>query len=542
MSQVQQVVKWCTDDGMYVIINEHWDNGWFEDNGFNKYDSNLNTKLQNMWAQVAASFNGYDSRVLFACANEPNAGTAAQTTVLFQYYQNFVDTVRSKGGNDSTRWLLVQGPQTNIDKTCNYVTSMPLDPSKHIMIEVHLYDPFQFTQLTSDASWGKMFYFSGKGYHSATLPSRNATWGEEAYVDSEMAKMKKQFKDAGYPVLIGEYRATPKPAEADLTGANITLNYDSCTYWNKYVYDAANSNGLYSTVWDIPGQLFNWTTGAVVDQTMLDACLGKSCVPPPASAPTFTATASVSLKTIAHRATGAIAASLKDTGGAASNLITDIEVYTSAGTKVAEKTFAGQNFASGGAETYNWSWAAPAAAGLYTVSLSVFNSTWSARYYHDSNAATIIVGSGRLAQYGFESGVQSWTSSGGMIYALESSTAHAFAGSRSLAVGINSTASGSQQVYVTAPPIPAGKTVIFHVWIPSGSAISAVQPFVQQGTAGKWAWTGNYQAIGSLKTNAWNTLTVTVPSNAVTPLGSLGVQFGTSGAWTGTCYVDSVGW
>jgi len=48
--------------------------------------------------------------------------------------------------------------------------------------------------------------------------------------------------------------------------------------------------------------------------------------------------------------------------------------------------------------------------------------------------------------------------------------------------------------------------------------------------------------VGSLKTNAWNTLTVTVPSNAVTPLNSLGVQFSTNGAWTGTCYVDSISW
>ena len=68
----------------------------------------------------------------------------------------------------------------------------------------------------------------------------------------------------------------------------------------------------------------------------------------------------------------------------------------------------------------------------------------------------------------------------------------------------------------------------FHIWLPSGSKISSVQPYVQQGAAGNWTWTGNWQPISfsaSLTVGAWNTLTVTVPSNAITPLSQLGVQF-----------------
>ena len=285
ISQVQQTVNWCTAKGLYVIINDHWDNGWLDAGGYASYNPTLNSKMQYMWTQVATAFNGYDSHVLFAGANEPAASTAAQTGVLFQYYQTFVNAVRATGGNNATRWLIVQGPETNIDNTCSWVTtaSMPTDSAHHLMIEVHLYDPFQFTQLTADASWGNMFYFWGSAYHSTTLPSRNATWGEESYVESEFSKMQTQFKNAGYPVLVGEYEASPKPSESDLTGANITLNYDSCTYWNKYVHDSANNHGLFCTVWNISGQVFNWTTGAVTDQTMLNAFLGKSAVPPPGS-------------------------------------------------------------------------------------------------------------------------------------------------------------------------------------------------------------------------------------------------------------------
>ncbi len=82
----------------------------------------------------------------------------------------------------------------------------------------------------------------------------------------------------------------------------------------------------------------------------------------------------------------------------------------------------------------------------------------------------------------------------------------------------------------------------FHVWIPSGAAVSAIQPYVLQDATGNWTWTGNWQAIGSLHTGAWNTLTVTVPSNAVIPLAQLGVAITTDATWTGTLYIDSVSW
>jgi aryl-phospho-beta-D-glucosidase BglC (GH1 family) len=546
MSQVTQVVNWCTAKGLYVIINDHWDGGWFEDNGFAAYDSTLNSKLQNIWTQVANNFKNYDSHVLFACANEPNANTQAGTGVLFQYYQNWVNMVRATGGNNSTRWLIVQGPSVSIDDSSQWVT-MPTDPAKHMMIEVHYYDPFQFTQLTSDASWGAMFYFWGSGYHVTSGPTnRNATWGEESTIDTEFAKMQTTFVNKGVPVLLGEYRASPKPTESDLTGQYVTQNYNSCTYWNYYVHNKAVADGLYATAWDIPQQMFDWTTGNVLDQNMINAVQGNSFVAPVAglggAAPAFTATASASPSTIAPGATGTINTSVTDTGGATSNLVVDIEVYNSAGTKVAQQTYSGQNFTGGGTNTYNWSWTAPTTTGTYTVSVGVFNSTWSTTYYWGSNAATTTVANSDSAQYNFETGTQSWTSTGGMICGLSSSTTQAVAGTHALAVAINSTGSGSQQVYISAPSTAAGKTITFHVWIPSGSAISSIQPYVQQGSAGSYAWTGNWQAIGSLQTNAWNTLTVTVPSNAATPLNSLGVQFSSSGAWTGTCYIDSVSW
>lgn len=149
---------------------------------------------------------------------------------------------------------------------------------------------------------------------------------------------------------------------------------------------------------------------------------------------------------------------------------------------------------------------------------------------------------GDTAQYNFENGTQGWQGTGGMITGVAASSTVAFAGKMSLAVNFNGATAQKQFVTANAPSTPAGKTVTFHIWFPAGSKITSLQPYVLQGAKGNWAWTGNRQDTSALKAGAWNTITVTVPSNAVIPLDQLGVEFDTGGAWTGTCYIDSVGW
>ncbi|MDP8999415.1 MAG: hypothetical protein M3O46_04825 [Myxococcota bacterium] len=145
------------------------------------------------------------------------------------------------------------------------------------------------------------------------------------------------------------------------------------------------------------------------------------------------------------------------------------------------------------------------------------------------------------AQYNFERGMRGWMSSAPPITGVMTSSTEVFAGNRSLAVNFNGPA-GTAQVLVNNPPTPAGALVTFHVWIPAGSPITVVQPFVQQGPAGGFTFTGPSTSIGNLTAGAWNTMTVMVPRNAMTPLNALGVQFITNATWTGTVYIDSIGW
>ena len=202
LARVKEVVDYCYSYNMYVVINIHWDNGWLENNVTVAAQALVNVKQNAYRTQISNYFKNYDGHLLFASANEPNVSDAMGMSVLLSYHQTFIDAVRGTGGNNSSRVLIVQGPSTDIDKTDQLMNTMPTDPaSNRLMVEIHYYTPYQFCGLTEDASRGSMFYFWGQGYHSTTIPSRNATWGEESDAEMYFQKMKTKFVDKRTPML-----------------------------------------------------------------------------------------------------------------------------------------------------------------------------------------------------------------------------------------------------------------------------------------------------------------------------------------------------
>ncbi|NBD09134.1 hypothetical protein [Corallococcus silvisoli] len=145
------------------------------------------------------------------------------------------------------------------------------------------------------------------------------------------------------------------------------------------------------------------------------------------------------------------------------------------------------------------------------------------------------------SKYGFESSTQGWAASGAVLSSVSTSASQAFAGTRSLAVPFNGT-SGKGTVAVANAAVPSGTTVTFRLWLPTGSKLTGVQPYALEGAAADWRWTGNWVAASSLKSGAWNTITVKLPSGSTQPLYQLGVEFQASGGWTGTAYLDAVSW
>lgn len=238
MNRVQEVVDYIIDNDMYVVLNNHWDEGWMQPT-FAQQEY-VNDRLEKMWIQIALHFRDYEDRLLFAGTNEVmvtgNYGTPNSefTAVQNGFNQIFVNAVRSTGGRNAFRNLVVQTFNTNIDHGVNFF-EMPTDAAEdRLMVEVHFYDPYEFALLEDNGAtqWG----------NTATVPTATAGWGNEAHVDTQFQKMKTKFIDKGIPVLVGEYGAISRLDSPD-HGA-----YREAYF--RYVTKSMRDRGLIPFYWD----------------------------------------------------------------------------------------------------------------------------------------------------------------------------------------------------------------------------------------------------------------------------------------------------
>jgi endoglucanase len=272
LSRVKEVVDYCVDNNLYVILNIHWDGGWLENNPTYAKQVSVNAKQKALWEQIAVYFRGYDEHLLFAGTNEVhvdyNAPSTENITVQQSYNQTFVDAVRSTGGKNAYRNLIIQSYNTNIGHAVSYL-KVPTDKiTTRLMVEVHYYDPWEFAgdEKSSIYLWGAS---------NSSLGSISS-WGQESYVQEQFGKMKTNFVDKGYPVILGEYGAIRR---SSLTGTALTNHLASRAYYLQYVTEQAKKNGMVPFYWDngytsnFGFALFNRTNATVFDQKALDALI-----------------------------------------------------------------------------------------------------------------------------------------------------------------------------------------------------------------------------------------------------------------------------
>lgn len=271
-NRIKQVVQYCIDNDLYVLVNIHWDGGWLELNVTPEKQQQVNARQKAYWQQIATLLRDFDERLIFASANEPHVENAEQMAVLLSYHQTFIDTVRATGGKNTYRTLVVQGPATDIEKTRDWMHQLPTDPTQdRMMLELHYYSPYNFTLMAEDASWGKAAYYWGKDFMSDTDSERNASTDED-YVDQMFSSVKKQFVDAGIPVILGEFGADTRNK---LTGDERTRHLNSRAHYFNYVTRSAIAHGIVPFYWDT-GTLLDRRHNKVLDQQALNALMSGS--------------------------------------------------------------------------------------------------------------------------------------------------------------------------------------------------------------------------------------------------------------------------
>lgn len=271
MNRVDEVVQLCIANGLYVFMNIHWDEGWMELN-IDSYSPDVDRIQRELWTQIADRFKDYDKHLVFCGANEAGQDTQASADALKAYMQTFIDVVRASGSNNANRVLVVQSPGTDIDRAVKYCAgNLPKDKvADRMMLEVHCYDPSDFTILQNDGEWGansKVRYFWGQDYHTGT--DRDCTWGEENHIDTQMQKLKANFVDKGIPVIIGEFGCGRR--RSFVATIDEPKHRASRCYYHSYIVKSAKTNGAVPFLWDTPNEMFNRQTGAVIDPDNLAA-------------------------------------------------------------------------------------------------------------------------------------------------------------------------------------------------------------------------------------------------------------------------------
>ncbi|MBR6834077.1 MAG: glycoside hydrolase family 5 protein [Fibrobacter sp.] len=280
LDSVKTVVDLVIGNGMYAILNSHWDNGWLEDRvfdgtGYAKDETitssaaEVAAKQENYWKQIATKFAEYDEHLIFASANEPgvndpwNGGSdngqwafdETRMQVLKQFHEACLKAVRSTGGNNATRIVVVQSPRTEIDKSPLLASMYPTDPAGegYTMAEVHFY-PYQFSLKTDGDTkydWGTMneFYYweDQTPGNDAAHTCSGTSLGSKSSIDELFSGLKSRFYNNGIPVVIGEMGAVKR---FGLTGERLRAHLNARAAWYGYTAAAAKKNGLVPCVWD----------------------------------------------------------------------------------------------------------------------------------------------------------------------------------------------------------------------------------------------------------------------------------------------------
>ncbi|TAH69166.1 MAG: glycoside hydrolase family 5 protein [Anaerolineaceae bacterium] len=263
LDRVEEIINYGLKAGMYVIINDHWDGGWWGMFGSSTEeirDSAMELYVS-MWTQIAERYKDYSDHLIFESANEelgnrlndrdyaPDSGTLSEDEcyeLANKINQVFVDTVRGTGGNNEYRFLLIAGYNTDIEKTWDDRFTMPTDTANNkLLLSVHYYTPWGYCGNPSLSNWGSV-----RDYNQ----------------QNELLGLMTKYTDQGYGVVLGEYQV------ALTEDGSIKNNADK--FFNNFLNNC-DKYGYVPMLWDC-STYFVRNELAIFDKDIADLFKGRS--------------------------------------------------------------------------------------------------------------------------------------------------------------------------------------------------------------------------------------------------------------------------
>ena len=256
LNRVQEVVDYALKDNMYVILDTHHETDyWLVPD--EKHEATAMEELSAIWKQVAEHFKDYDDHLIFEGMNEPrrkgsdaewSGGTKNERVIVNKLNQVFVDAVRSVGGNNDKRLLIICTYGNNPGKEA--VEDLKIPHDNHIAVAVHMYTPYHFTYDSKD-QW------------------EYSTW--DGSKKTEIATIAKQLENLltnnDVPVIVTEFGAVNKNNSEEVIKwiedylRIMRVRNMKCFWWDNNCYDTNGENF----------GIFNRRTLEFFDQNIADA-------------------------------------------------------------------------------------------------------------------------------------------------------------------------------------------------------------------------------------------------------------------------------
>lgn len=232
LKRIDTVVNQALDAGLYVIINAHHDNEVYMPTPENA--DRAAEYLTAIWTQLAVHFQDADQHLIFQTMNEPrvegssyewwvdtaNQDCMAAVEVVNRLNQAAVDAIRTTGGSNADRFIIVSPYAANARAAVLSSFRLPEDPAGHLIVSVHAYTPYELC-LDTDAA-KNTFTAAGK-----------------SDIKSFMASLNRMYVQKGIPVIIDEmgvvYKDNPKARyEWARTYVSLAAQYGMpCCWWDN---------------------------------------------------------------------------------------------------------------------------------------------------------------------------------------------------------------------------------------------------------------------------------------------------------------------
>lgn len=260
LKRVKEVVDWVIEEDMYCLLNTHHDggtDGWVEasDRAFEKYKS-VYSKL---YLNIGNTFKDYSEKLILCGTNEMISaddnwgnGSAEAIRVVNQWNQLFVNCIRSTGGNNACRNLMI-GTYCCSTEENNLKSFVKADDNydKHLIMEVHIYTP-------------KGFVWSKESWISNWTTKWNSNF--ESEVKTEFSRVDKYAKKYDMPVIIGEWGTLSRRFPGN-NGWEATTDAEGAKFTSFFIKESRD-RGFTSFYWDTQ-EIIDRATGSVTSPLMV---------------------------------------------------------------------------------------------------------------------------------------------------------------------------------------------------------------------------------------------------------------------------------